>query len=242
MSPRAPRQPVFRCTLPLPPSVNEWLVPILRHLKPEQPLTRALLAKGLAVRTGNGRVVTAAVVKSKKAEKWIALARAALQAMPRPGSLHAGPLELRIHVFVPTVSSDGNNRLKLAEDAFNELVWNDDRQVVTWHIVKDIDSEAPRVEIEVRQADATAHPRVAQRLARAEKELAKRGGKTRAALAEEAPPKPAWKKALPPTSAGPGQESYGRRHGLVVDGKPPRPTKEALKGMATPAYRAPVRG
>lgn len=235
---RTPRQPVFRITLPLPPSVNDWLVPVIRPL-PETPGTRALVRKQMAVRGADGRLWGASLAKSTEAKKWIAAARASLSAMPRPLSLHTGVLEMTVAVYVPTIASDGNNRLKLPEDAFNELVWADDRQVVLWLIRKDIaEKDAARVEIEVRKADPAAHPRVAARLAEAERNAVKREAKARAEAQQLSLAPSTWRTPLPPTSS-PGAESFGRRHGLVQDSRPKRLTPAQLKSKATPAYRPP---
>lgn len=166
------RQPVFRATLPLPPSVNDWLVPIMICLPPG-PAAEKLVRARMAVRTPSG-IYAARVVKSQEAKRWLEGARKLLAGMPRPSSLHQGVLELRMRVYVSSLASDGGNRLKLPEDAFKSLVIDDDRQFVVWSITKDIDPERPRVELEVRHADPAEHPRVAERLARAEKAARKK--------------------------------------------------------------------
>ncbi len=237
-APRTPRQPVFRVTLPLPPSVNDWLVPVLRPM-PDTPGTRSLIRARMAVRGADSRVWAASVVKSKRAESWLKAARAALQLLPRPSSLHSGVLEMTVTVYVHTIASDGGNRLKLPEDAFNELVWSDDRQVVLWHIRKDISpKEEERVEIEVRKADPVAHARVAERLEKAERNARKQAAKASAAARQVDLAPGSWRTPLPPTSS-PGVESYGRRHGLVEDSRPKRMTPAELKAKATSAYRPP---
>lgn len=222
----APAMDVFTCTLELPPSVNDWLVPML-------------------VKRG-GKMV-ASVVKSSEAVKWLKSARSKLEALSRPASLHSGVLELEMRVFVPSLASDGGNRLKLPEDAFKALVIDDDRQFVKWSITKDIDSENPRVELVVRHADPLQHPRVAERLARAEKERVRREKKEQAERAQEAlplepaPKSPAYKTPLPPGSRA-GTPSYGSQH--AADFKvPPRGSLkkvgQQLRGLATSASHPP---
>lgn len=237
------RRPLFRCTLPLPPSVNEWLVPTLVPVPPG-PGTEKLIRARMAVRGADGRVWATRLQKSKVATKWIEHARAQLAAMPRPASFRVGVLELEMTVYVPSLASDGGNRLKLPEDGFKELVIDDDRQFVRWVIVKDIDADNPRAELVVRHADAAAHPRVAERLARAEREKPKREARERAKRAQETLPlAPTWKTPLP-AGTSPGVPSYGSRHATEL--KPAargslRKVGQALRGLATSASHRPGR-
>lgn len=214
----APGAVEFRCTLDLPPSVNDWLVPMLVPIEPGASADGQIRAR-MAVRGADGKIWAARMVKSKDAKKWLDAAQARLKLLPRPAELHRGVLELEARVFVPTVASDGNNRLKLQEDAFNEIVWDDDRQLVKWTIVKDIDAEHPRVEVRVRQANPAEHPRVAERLARAEKEREKKESKVKAEKNQGTLPLAAWKTSLPAGSSA-GTQSYGSKHASEFGLKP----------------------
>lgn len=208
----------FRCILDLPPSVNDWLVPMLVPIEPG-PRADAQIRARMAVRGADGKIWAASMVKSKDAKTWLTAAQARLKLLPRPPELHRGVLELEARVYVPTISSDGNNRLKLQEDAFNEIVWDDDRQIVVWHIVKDIDAERPRVEVRVRKANPTEHPRVAERLERAEKERDRKEAKAKAVENQGALPLAPWKTSLPPGSRA-GTQSYGSKHAAEFGLKP----------------------
>lgn len=246
----------FRCTLPLPPSVNDWLVPMLSPM-PDGPGARKLIAVRMAVRGKDGKVWRAGVVKSTDAKKWLKDAREKLTLMRRPMGLHRGVLEVVMRVFVPSLSSDGGNRLKLPEDAFKALVIDDDRQFVVWHITKDIDSENPRVELEVRKADPLLHPRVAERLARAEKERARKDAKSsvnqlalpvaparapsppapppaRSARSARTPPvgTEPWKTPLPPSSRA-GTPSYGSQHAAEFGTRKPKVDPKSLATSAS---------
>jgi hypothetical protein len=91
--------------------------------------------------------------------------------MSPPLVLHRGPVELYLTVYVPTLASDGLNRLKLLEDALKGLALHDDRQLVEWHVVKRVDADRPRVEFVLQHANVAEHADVAERLARAERDL-----------------------------------------------------------------------
>lgn len=137
---------LFRAVLPLPPSVNAAL--------------QAQAVRGVA-----------RLVKTPAARDFEAACRAALRRLSPPLALHRGPVELYLTVYVPTLASDGLNRLKLLEDALKGLALHDDRQIVEWHVVKRVDSKHPRAELVLQHADAAEHADVAERLARAEREL-----------------------------------------------------------------------
>jgi Holliday junction resolvase RusA-like endonuclease len=134
----------FRATIPLPPSVNDWLKP------------------------GKTREGRARLVKTGEAEDFLESCRARLLTLSTSKALHRGPLELYLTVYVPSLASDGGNRLKMLEDALKGLVIDDDRQFVEWHIVKRIDPKVPRAELVIRQADPREHEEVARRLVEAE--------------------------------------------------------------------------
>jgi Holliday junction resolvase RusA-like endonuclease len=54
------------------------------------------------------------------------------------------------HAILPTSRPDGDNYLKMAQDALNEIVWRDDSQVVDARIIKRY-SDRPALRIEVRE-------------------------------------------------------------------------------------------
>ena len=85
-----------------------------------------------------------------------------------PVSPIGGPVELYVTVFVPTIASDGLNRIKALEDALNGTLWFDDKQVVEWHIKKvPVDEEEDvGVVFEVRPANPQEHSEAAYRLAK----------------------------------------------------------------------------
>jgi Holliday junction resolvase RusA-like endonuclease len=135
---------LFRAVLPLPPSVNA-------SLRPGE--------KGVGLK------------KTPEARDFERTCRAELRLLKPTLALHRGPVELYLTVYVPTLASDGGNRVKLLEDALKGLALHDDRQLVEWHVVKRIDSQRPRVELELQHADVAEHQDVAERLARAERDL-----------------------------------------------------------------------
>lgn len=141
--------------LPLPPSNNN--------------LVRPCLMRG---REESGKPVIR-LVSTREAEIYRKKAHRILPVAPV-----GGLLELFVTVYVPTLASDGLNRLKALEDACNERVWFDDRQIVEWHIVRVItgDENFVGIHLRVEQADPLQHPVAAARLAKStiatkEKEL-----------------------------------------------------------------------
>lgn len=80
----------------------------------------------------------------------------------------AGPVELYVTVYVPTLASDGLNRIKALEDAINERLWFDDKQIAEWHITRVITDDETKhgVVFEVRAANPADHAELARRLAR----------------------------------------------------------------------------
>jgi hypothetical protein len=79
----------------------------------------------------------------------------------------AGPVELYVTVFLPTIASDGLNRLKALEDAINERLWFDDKQIAEWHVTRVITDDETKhgVVFEVRAANPVEHPELTRRLA-----------------------------------------------------------------------------
>jgi len=51
---------------------------------------------------------------------------------------------------LPTSKPDGDNNLKLVQDALNEIVWRDDAQVVDARVIKRYAAE-PALRIQVRE-------------------------------------------------------------------------------------------
>jgi Holliday junction resolvase RusA-like endonuclease len=137
---------VFRVTLALPPSVNHGLAPVRM-----------------------GRAGALRLVKSREAKKWAQVVHAHLLTVRKPPALRKGPVALTLEVHVPSIASDGGNRLKPLEDALVRAgVLSDDRQIAEWRITKHVAEGKPRVVVELRSADPEKHPELAARLARAE--------------------------------------------------------------------------
>lgn len=90
--------------------------------------------------------------------------------------LLTGPLELKLQIFmpipisytkakkeaarlgklVPTKKPDSSNILKAVEDAFNEIVWGDDAQIVDHHVTKRFGEEPCVIAIITRIQDLQA--------------------------------------------------------------------------------------
>ena len=80
----------------------------------------------------------------------------------------AGPLELFVTFYVPTIASDVSNRLKALEDALTGRLFYDDKQVAEIHVrkVPTDEEEDVGVVFEVRPADPAEHSELAYRLAK----------------------------------------------------------------------------
>lgn len=215
-----PRVARLRLTLPLPPSFNEAWVPF------------AFMNKGKPA---------ARIILSKSARKWQEAA-AELLAQVRKVPALASPsavLEVELVVYVPSVSSDGTNRVKLVEDSLAKagLIHND-RGNVDVRVVKRIDAKAPRVEVEVREARREEHAEVARRLETSEREARRREARQAAgSLFEESvtlTTSAAEPKYRTPAPVNPSAPTYGKRHGLdkLVRG---RRLSADLAALATPA-------
>jgi Holliday junction resolvase RusA-like endonuclease len=138
-------QDVFRVTLPLPPSVN-------RSLRPAK-----LGIHGMRL------------VHTRESQVWASLAAIRLRGVKKPEALKRGPVAITLRVRVPSIASDGGNRLKPLEDALVRAgVLSDDRQIAEWHLTKEVAKGADEVDVELRPADPAKHPELAKRLAQAE--------------------------------------------------------------------------
>jgi Holliday junction resolvase RusA-like endonuclease len=84
-----------------------------------------------------------------------------------PANPIAGPVELYVTVYLPTIASDGLNRIKALEDAINERLWFDDKQIAEWHVTRVITDDESKhgVVFEVRPANPAEHPELTRRLA-----------------------------------------------------------------------------
>ncbi len=146
----------LRVTLPLPPSFNAaWRA-------------FAFSAKGRP---------QARIILSEEARRWKYLAKVQLGRVPKvPGLCRpTAVLELHLVVYVPTVASDCSNRVKLVEDALVEAGHvHDDRAHVEVHVLKQLDSKEPRVEVLLREAPREEHAEVAERLEKSAREAEKR--------------------------------------------------------------------
>lgn len=142
--------------LPLPPSTNRLVRPVAFLKKGAPAKVRGafrLFLKWLLVR----------LVSTREADDFRDAAHAKL-----PVSPIAGPVELYLTVYVPSISSDGPNRQKALEDAINGRLWWDDKQVAEWHGKKVVttDEHQVGVVIEVRPADPLEHRELALRLSK----------------------------------------------------------------------------
>ena len=64
------------------------------------------------------------------ASRWIHRALLLLLTQRRPDKLRSGPVAVHLRVHVPSIASDGGNRLKLLEDVLVKAnVIDDDRQL-----------------------------------------------------------------------------------------------------------------
>lgn len=92
-----------------------------------------------------GRVYTPKATKRYEC----AIAWAALGVRPRSWSL-AGRFRIEVIGYYPDARRrDGDNLLKLAMDALNGVLYNDDSQVIEASVSKAIDRQRPRTEVAV---------------------------------------------------------------------------------------------
>ncbi len=133
--------------LKLPPSTNELLMPLFIGFDAKnKPIVR--------------------LVPTTVAKRFRKHAHSVLPVDPLDG-----PVELFITFYVPTISSDCNNRIKALEDACNGRLFHDDSQVAEAHTYKAI-AEGPDsvgVVFEVKPAAPGEHAEMAKRLARSAK-------------------------------------------------------------------------
>jgi len=116
----------MKLTLPFPPSANRYW------------RTRVLRSRGQVL------VQTYLSPEAKAYKKAVAevCERAHLEPVD-------GEVSLVLHVFRPKLVGDLSNRLKVLEDSLNGFAWVDDKQVAEIRMVRDLDRERPRVEVEV---------------------------------------------------------------------------------------------
>jgi len=138
--------------LPLPPTTNRLLMPkVLDDLKcvfcGNRPAKRPMVR----------------LIATGEARDFRRLAHRHLPVAPV-----GGPVELYVTVYLPTLASDGLNRIKALEDAINERLWFDDKQIAEWHIKRVLTDDESKhgVVFEVRPADPLEHPELARRLAK----------------------------------------------------------------------------
>lgn len=136
---------IYRCVLPLPPSVNASFMPVVRGRLPNgQP--RAIIAP------------TKALEEFK---------RDALKVLEQVGRAPiAGPVEFFAEFYLPSIASDCSNRIKACEDVLSGYAYADDKQIVEDHAFKRVAlaEEDQRVIVVVRPADWVEHMEVAKRL------------------------------------------------------------------------------
>lgn len=124
----APMPAAQSVILPLPPSVNHYLVSTGR----------------------GGRALT------QEARNWKAAADIAI--MHARLVRYDGPVAVYMHVYRERKAGDLDNRVKLTLDALNGHAWGDDAQVVELHTWRHDDKANPRVEVEIRTVTQEAQP------------------------------------------------------------------------------------
>ena len=116
----APAPATQSVVLPLPPSVNHYLVSTGR----------------------GGRALT------DEARNWKAAAKLAIYHARL--TRYAGPVAVYLRAYRERQAGDLDNRVKLTLDALNGHAWADDAQVVELHAWRCDDAANPRVEVEIR--------------------------------------------------------------------------------------------
>lgn len=78
----------------------------------------------------------------------------------------ANDVELTLTIYLPNRNSDANNRIKAVEDAMNQIVYRDDKQIAVTHTYRQYDSANPRVLVTVTElASADYKPKTRKRAA-----------------------------------------------------------------------------
>ena len=122
----APQPAAQMVILPLPPTVNHYLVS-----------------------TGRGGRALTPEARNWKAAADIAVMHAHLVR-------YDGPVAVTLHVYRERKAGDLDNRVKLTLDALNGRAWRDDAQVTELHVWRHDDAAQPRVEVEVRKVEGEA--------------------------------------------------------------------------------------
>lgn len=158
---------IYRCVLPLPPSVNASFMPVVRGRLPNgQP--RAIIAP------------TKALEEFK---------RDALRVLEQVGRAPiAGPVEFFAEFYLPSIASDCSNRIKACEDVLSGYAYADDKQIVEDHAFKRIaaSEEDQRVIVVVRAAELADHAEVAKRLVTSAEAARKKAAREEAREAQSA--------------------------------------------------------
>jgi Holliday junction resolvase RusA-like endonuclease len=63
----------------------------------------------------------------------------------------AGPIAMYVHVYRARKVGDLDNSAKVLADSLNGIAYQDDSQIVEWHLWRHDDKANPRVEVEIRQ-------------------------------------------------------------------------------------------
>lgn len=107
--------------LPVPPSANRYF------------------------RNYRGRTVTSADAKAYKAGVWLVAQHAGL----RP---YTGRVAMYVRLYRARKAGDLDNfGTKILADALEGIAYQNDKQIVEWHLWMDDDKNNPRVEVEIRE-------------------------------------------------------------------------------------------
>lgn len=92
----------------------------------------------------NGRTVVSEDARAYKAGVWLQAQHAGM----RP---FAGPIAMYVHVYRARKVGDLDNSAKVLADSLNGIAYQDDSQIVEWHLWRHDDPRNPRVEVEIRK-------------------------------------------------------------------------------------------
>ena len=116
----------------------------VRLVLPEPPSVNRMWRKG-----ARGTIYSAKETTAFKHAVYAACLKAGITAVRFPKGT---PVVLTLHWYRARAAGDIDNRIKVASDALNGLVWADDKQVGELHVYR-IDGQRPgRLEVTVERA------------------------------------------------------------------------------------------